>query len=462
MRMLLFVAALLALALSACGQNGEDDVFAWEQDAENPFYGESLTVAVFGCQRTPRLAQLYMDANPGVVIEVVQMVPIRYTLLQRDLSPELEIAREQLRTQLLGGQAPLLIQSSLVNWQHRDFFVDWMPLIEAHPGFTDEAWFMEAFCAMAEYDGFLLAFPTGISYFYFSANSTVPGLAEEFAGRDSISMSGLIALYEAFGGLDSGLSMIPSNIPPWYEKWFSADFIDFQSGHVNFQSPEFVALLETAGQISKPITDSMLSDIVSVFDAGGDLWEPLAAHFMFMLEYATVPLNFSLLDGESVFKNPVPFVDEHGRLLVEANDSDMWSLSRAATGIQQALALDFIRFAQDTTEPDVFAVQPAMVVAGLFHLNRARLEYHTGEGVIYWLRFRYDRLLAPMDETLERKLERIAKNLEREMTGLPVVPQGFLDFFDETLEYLRLGFITSHEAAARLQNRAALQIMEGN
>ena len=51
-------------------------------------------------------------------------------------------------------------------------------------------------------------------------------------------MQQMIEIYHAFGGLDSGLHMASTDIGN--SLWFSEEFVDFETGFVNFTSPAFI------------------------------------------------------------------------------------------------------------------------------------------------------------------------------------------------------------------------------
>ena len=125
----LVVAAFLALGLAACGGGAAEDVeiIIWDRDAtdENPFYGETLTIASWSVrvQRLRSYARLYMLANPGVTIEVVDMGQTRAIAETT--------GREQIGIQLMAGLAPDMFDATLVDYllpSVQNMMVDWRPL----------------------------------------------------------------------------------------------------------------------------------------------------------------------------------------------------------------------------------------------------------------------------------------------------------------------------------------------
>ena len=159
------------------------------------------------------------------------------------------MAKDRMSVRLMAGEAPMLIECMVVNWRNQSLFADCLPLIEANPRFTDEEWIMDAFCALVNGNGALLAFPTHINYSLASANSKIPKLYDLLEGIDTITFDDLLMHYISSGGLDSGLSLMTPNAAILDLLWFSEAFIDFDSGFVNFQSPEFVERLKKASEI---------------------------------------------------------------------------------------------------------------------------------------------------------------------------------------------------------------------
>ena len=447
MKQLLVLVAMLAF--TACSGRVDDHIFIWDESMENPFYGETLAIAATGRDPMGRLASLYMSKNPGVNIEVI------------DKGFEIDHIREQVRVQLMAGQGPMLLESRFVSLHgRRDFFVDWMPLIEAHPGFTDETWRMDVFYALAS-DGQLFAFPESVAFSTYSANQNVPGLSEAFASMDSISARGMIDIYNNFGGIDSGLSMNQVFSVGMHMLLFSREFVDFENGFVNFLNPDYIAMLEETSQAMKRLPASVIYEM----ERGGDWLLLMAEYFMFHVNMSPYRLVASdIFYGYSGFENPVTLVDDSGKLVIFP--LEQWVLSAKSSAAQRALALDFIRFTQDFTNADVVQIHETSQTVRHFNtLNRSRFEHSIErflDDSIIFRSFEDRHLRKSRDVALDYVIQYVNHAMSRPMIGVQFVPDRILTFFRETLDSLNLGLISPHEAATMLQNRVTLEILEGN
>ena len=438
----------LLLVLVACGGRQDNDVFIWDENLENPFYGVTLTVAVTQREPMQRFARLYMDENPGVEIEIIVK------------GFEIDHIREQIGVQLMAGQGPKLMSASFVNQKRSDFFVDWIPLIEAHPGFTDDKWRMEVFDALAV-NGQLFAFPETVAFFTYSANINVPELSKALAYMESISPKEMIEIFHRFGGAILGLSMNQTYSLGMHMLLFSRDFVDFDEGIVNFTDPEYIAMLEEISQITKHLPASVLGEM----ESGGNWMPLLAEYFMFNVNMSPYRLaSHDVFYGYLGFVNPLPLVNENGELVILP--FEQWVLSAKSCTKQRALALDFMRFTQDFTNESVVRIhETSQTVRHINTLNRSRFEHNIErflDDIILIRSIEDNRLRKPRDETLDYLIQYVNHAMSRPMSGIQTFPERIGQFFRETLDSLRLGIITPLEAATMLQNRVKLEILEGN
>ena len=442
----LMILALLLL-LTACTDRSDDDIFIWDESVENPFYGETLTVAVMYRDPMWRFINLFEQDNPGVEIELIV------------LGTDFEAVRERLGVQLMAGESPMLMESFFVNMRNLGMFVDWMPLMEAHPSFNDDEWFMDAFHTLAV-DGRLFAFPTTFVYRSNSGNINVPGLVDLLRQMDSITKQEIIEIYHAFGGLDSGLHMASTDIGK--SVWFSEEFVDFETGFVNFTSPAFLGLLEMASEIMKPVPDSVLDEFTRT---GG--WDDLSAnYYMFDIGHFCHVRGSDILYGDMDFSGRLPLVSEDGELFIIPSMYQRWVLSAAATKTQRALALDFIRFTQDVTDIRIRSIFDGReyLIGGEVQINRARFDHCLRRDMDSSLRgvTRHRDLRMSIDDTLDYLIDQVKRELDRPMVAEPIVPEGIVAFLNGILDDLNLGIVSPHEAATALQNRVMLEILEGN
>ena len=153
----------------------------------------------------------YMHRNQGVQIEV-EMMGRPYASVE-EYPAELAFVQDQMRIRLMAGQVPLLISNRLLSNDGKGYFADWLPLLEAHPGFTDDEWFMSAYRHLANDNGKLTRLPEFIGFLNVSANTKIPGLTERLSVAGSITWDEIIALYHEFGGPESGLDMLAHSYP---------------------------------------------------------------------------------------------------------------------------------------------------------------------------------------------------------------------------------------------------------
>ena len=450
---------VLVVLLTACGGRSVDELFVWDESVENPFYGETLTIYATDDDILPRFARLYMAANPGVNIEIIES---GVTMFAMGSIPDFTPNVERLRTRLLAGQAPILMDTRFTGPIRDGFFADFMPLIEAHPGFNDDEWFMDVFHTLSNDAGQLFFFPEAISFIYYAANVNVPGLSDKLAGKTTISSSGMLGIYQALGGRESGLYMREAQIYSAYQVWFTRDFINLAEEHFDFTSDEFIELLGKTSQIMRPKPPHVIETMLELGD-----WELLMArYFMFSGMFSPNILHeLGLTEREVSFVNPLPFVSEDGELFI-FNVGTSWSLNAGASPIEQALALDFLRFMQDTTNSavaDTHENLPTMML-GPKPVNRDHFRQSLDlqlDRTIRWGRHNYP-LRYTASETIDYIHNRTLDIMNLPMASVQFIPQPILRAFDGIYEELSLGLITPHEAAHRLQNVAVLVVLEDN
>ena len=407
-----------------------------------------------------RLAFLYMRNNPGAEINIIQRgSPSRNAWQLRD---EVDMIREQLGIQMMAGLAPDVMEAFLINTRNRDFFADWMPLINAHPRFNNDEWFMEAFHAAVD-GGELLVFPEKIHFSYISGNTSIPGLTDELALRETISIKDMILLYNMFGGLDSGLHMHNSNSIIAHTLWFSQNFLDWDSSFVNFANPEFISLIENTSQIMMP----MPATVTAIFGSQATnvpITTLMSIYFMF---YSSLPYDittFGLFTYETGFDNALLFVNEYGKMYISLTGG--FVMSSQTTSIQQALALDFLRFTQDHTVDEVREINESaqFFTVGPVPINRSKFESHSRFVLSHTVEnaARDGRLRKTQAETIRFHMDRLTYAMTRPMVRVPIAPMSIAAFFDDLRHSLNLGLISPHEAATRMQNRVMLEILEGN
>ena len=335
----MLMAVVMAFGLVGFAAAEHEAPFAWPKsfEGQNPFYGETITVAVpWMPEFFTGFAQEYQWRNPGVTIEIIYL-------------DDIYSAREQIGLDLIAGNAPTLIMGNLVDYHHpmvRPLFVDWLPIIYADPNFNEEDWFMNVFEALTR-DGRLMGFPIsyhGAGSSFIVANSTIPGLAEEMAGRQSISFNEMMEIHSRISPtLDTTMYMersfdvltaVTDNIDR---------FLDFETGRVEFSSPEFINLITQAREITGPGRNFGASQLFNWYEAGNrQVTATLAQQYLFRKISLLDIDNFGVFEEDLIFVNPLPYTNDRGELLIAPQQTMV--LSADASNTQQALAMDFIRF----------------------------------------------------------------------------------------------------------------------
>ena len=195
-------------------------------------------------------------------------------------------------------------------------------------------------------------------------------------------------------------------------------------------------------------------------------WEPnfdrqrfLAEHFMFAEVRGTwdFDMHGPFLEN-SYFGRPLPLVNSQGELYTLLNPD--WALSRNATPIQQALALEFMFFMQGSRNPDFHLIMNSPSSAGFvpyrgqIPITRDGFEQESRRQLRNINARHTSNLRYGMNDSIEMFVERMYANINRPFASRPYVPAALRTFWHETLEDARQGLISPHEAALRLQDYA--------
>ena len=470
----LTLATLTVIFFAACGGN-ERGVFVWPEgidDERSPFYGETLTIGVFWEAGTmERLAGWYMSMNPGATIEIVDMNPeIRYRI---NPATDLENAREEINLRLMGGTAPLLIESLLVDYFNpatEPFFLDWLPVIEANPYFYKEYWFMHVFDAMSA-GGSLMGFPMSFDLpngpSYFTINNTAPGLTSEFSGRQSISVAEMMEIHARFSGDLPSLQFLSRDFDVLMAVENSLNkFLDIKTERVEFDTPEFIHFITHARDITNPDR--------SIGSAFEPTWHDITCRdcmsdhsrlYMFRRILSVSYESFGIFDDSLYFAYPLPFTSRQGELLI--TPSRTFVLTAGASPAEQALAFDFLRFIleipnQDPEEYMLLHRWYSIIGGGTSSPHRSGLRF-AFEFVPNAANLQFNlsnwRLTDGWGEVREVLIDHNYATMEMPMrdTRYPTVLR---DVITGILHQFHDGQITAERAAFYLQNRVTLILME--
>ena len=464
----LIIVALAAIIMISCGEAEFEQPFVWPEsiDGQNPFYGETLTIgAYFYAEWLDRFARAYRRYYPGVTIEIINLSQDTDTVSIWDADPT--YVREQMGIQLMSGTAPVMIEDFLVDYLNPmtiPFFTDWFPVMEADPNFHEEKWLMNAFDALSR-NGRLIGFPMIYDFpfgnSYFTINSTIPGLVEEFAGRQYISLSEMMEIHSRISAAITRPVYMTRDFDVLMAVESSIDdFFDFETGRVEFNTPEFISFIAHARELTSPGREFNPVSMPFWNEIGDRaLLASLSQRYMFHRVWTVNYESFGIFDEDLFFTNPLPYANQHGELMITPWQT--FVLNADASHAQQALALDFLRFILEAPDRDSLRLLHFNTVASPFRgSTRTAFEYQPN---FYQHRFR-ELGWRPIDNSwthaFEIMIARTQATQEMPMRDARYAPDVIRNAVREILHQFHDGLITAEQAANDLQNRVTLIIME--
>ena len=333
---------LLLAALASCGAADVDEAIQINWEAENPFYGETLTVGIvmeYGVNHAA-FARAYMLANPGTTIEI-----INYGAFFRN-SQIRENIMTQVGMQMMTGTAPDLMVGLLADYRNLNtaqLLADWSPVMDAHPGFIEDDWDMNFFNAMSV-NGRLHAFPSDYSFNYIVANSQVPGLVEAFSQFDEISFMDMVELHRQFAPQDGSMFLYNEMNVSHVVRVRLHDFLDLENGFVDFNNQDFIDLITWANDNTPPRSIWRNTNVAYQENLATTRETELflARHYLFRNIQDYFFEYFPVLEADTIFLNPKLLVDADRNLVSWVMHEHV--LNAGATPAQQLLALDFMMF----------------------------------------------------------------------------------------------------------------------
>jgi len=458
------------LFLAACGGTIEDttELIIWDRETqtENPFYGETLTIATMTprAERLRNFARWYMVSNPGVTIEVTT-----YGTTWEEVEGA---GRDRLGVELMAGMGPDMIDHVLLDYLlHgvQNMMVDWRPYMDADPDFIEEKWFMNIFDAAAV-DGKNYVFPTQVLPRFVGFNQTLPGMYEATAGLDRITLSDAFVLHQRyghddmafqaqFGGAGWGVGTFA------YLTFNLHRFFNLEEGFVDFNNQEFIDLLAEAKSTLDPQRDDFQQYIARRSPVGNEV---LAERYSTAFVLHNAFELFPIFENDNPFTNFVPVADDTGRVTAGINVG--YLLSAGTSAEQRGLAWDFLKFmatVDDIDPEDGISVRHGQFVHTMgVHTNRGlsdytiRVAYPTEIGRFYtgmrtgWV------LAQSLPETSEIIIEHLNNWAEMPMTDIRVTPWVVEDAISEVFTRFENGMITAEQAAQDLHNMLTLVMME--
>ena len=435
------------------------------QDEASPFYGERLTIltldqATLNAMRGT--ASLLMRDNPGAEVELAFM------------DGEPDDVRERLNVQLMAGAAPMLIQSIITEYpslRNRNFFVDWLPLMEAHPGFREEEWFMHIFRGLA-IDGALYGFTNSISYHYVVANNRVPGLVDALYGRGTLSLNEMLAIFNEKNDPQNPMYMMNMFNPlnAFLVFFGMKNFFDYDAEFVNFNNQDFMDFMENALAVSNLNPDM---NLISLSQFGNKDFDQMLSYFYFFRPIWPGQLEYlGAFSDEMPFSVPLLLSDDDGNVIINSQNHMSWLLNSGTTPTERALAMEFmLAFAAVDADERATHASP-FYLSGQWTLFTSHPTKRIFEAPI--TRHRFAGLFVSsiysgftrvdgksLYETMNIIYPQIAAVGEMPMTRGFHASSAATDAISELImEHQLHGTLSLHELARDLQNRVALILLE--
>jgi len=453
---MLMITAVLSLSLVSCGRETEEEKIAEAVAETQPhtpglplgptpppppleeLEGETLTIAVLFRNTHEDFFRAFRRANPHITVEVI------------DFAGDWDRAREQISVMLMTGTAPTVIDSAIIDHMDpstRRFLTDWFPAMRADPNFYEGDFFMNVFHA-ASINGRLYDLPLRFAHRPVMANSTIPGLTEALAERETITMSELMELHSQ---ADTHL-YFDRNFDIMYSVTYHIHyFFDFETGFVDFNNQQFIDMITHARALTNPTKP--FGWIV-----GGGFTSPedeaaWGQTYLFQFDMSNLfqyDLNFR---EDFIFQNPTRITNNQGELMITS-----WSgfaLNAQATEREQALAWHYVNFTMAPENQRFVTMFP--VRRDTFRMGVEADLNSTVQGL--------NRMGFQLDEPLHVQRERIIGEyealFEMPMASMTYAPRVIeMDIIFEVLGQFNDGLITAEQAALYLQNRVTLAMME--
>jgi len=457
------IAMLLVLALvftaGACsfGDETEQSSPDYIEQIVNPdrslFYGETITIATSWVPIMNEFAFRYMEANPGVRIDLISYFEAAGGVAGHSDPYDFSQPRLEIGTQLMAGSAPTLIDAVLADpFDPRQaiYFFDLYLLMDTDPNFNEEDWFMNVFHAFSINDQ-LFHFPFQMIYTPVVANSTISGLLEAMSDkRQGVTMSDLMELHRDFS----------INHPHLLEEYFTSEmllqyyigrFVDVETGRVDF-GEEFIDLITYAESITCPDFTRRWRN--TTFQANSEIRksERYLFHFYSTWQYH----HFHDQDGERPFASITPLVNGRGEMLIDSNFSFNYLLNANATPIQKAIAWDFLMFVmQHENQATRSHIMMPVPNRNTFY-NMARemiLGLHEEQILHTWFPGTSEEHAADVIGTM-------TKFQEMPLRSISVLPRMINEIIEENMTLFHDGLLSAEQVAQNLQDQITLALME--
>jgi len=455
------ISLIITIATVGCSFGADNEMLSSEyaEQIVNPdrslFYGETIRIAVQYPFFIQPFVFRYMEANPGVRIEV-----IRHATGEFEPDADWDQVRMEVGTQLMAGSAPTLIDFYLADpFDPRQavFFDDLYKLMDADPDFNEEDWFMNVFHAF-EIDNRLYHFPLNFWHGPVLANRGIEGLSEAMvAYNDGITLSELMQLSSYFTERYPQYYLEQHFSSRWIMQLMSEQFIDMEVGSVDF-GEEFIDLIIYADSITCSNINSVWWTLGgnAVYNSLQD--QMMSERYLFHLD--TIFWFWYWLDFyEDIhsFASMTALTNDRGELLIHSPNNFL--LNANATTIEKAIAWDFLmfimqpeNFSHDSFPPWDLQPPNRSLFNRVIHENMYHFLNH-GDPIFSWFPGTYY-------EATEGIITRMTSFFEMPMQVTSAYPRIIDNIIEENMRLFHEGLLSAEQTAQNLQNQITLVLME--
>ena len=475
MRRLICILAVSAMLIFASCAPGDDIEPRYFFEDRSLLYGESLTITV------PTLDAVYITRLLGAISALEQEledynVTVNLNVIN-DTTPELSNFAQHLSIQVMAGTLEGLVMlvngwcwwgQSGMDWRNPEvsrFFADMWPVLRADPEFNNDNFVYRIFEAFTLGDGSLRVIPEAIFLSSLRANRTIPGLEDSFLTFESVTIDDLHELHDRYVVDDTHYMFFWYN-PLHVASVLASDFLDMDNMAASFDSARFVDLMTHAFELTNPAPNF---DLANTWIGDHGIVQPEALHAAFYAFMFASPLDQAnelvlLAEHTSLFSRPIPFTNSDGELLI--HPFMPFAMSAASSNAERVLAWKFIKYFSSVERFSVAENSGRLHISRpMTHRNiyrRVNEWYFGGEfGNVLTRRTGFT-LDLPEDEAREKVMDFYRKVSNMPMALRYPYPRAILNAIISAAESIRDGVVHPSQAAADLQNRVMLIMMEGN
>lgn len=330
------------------------------------------------------------------------------------------------------------------DYANKGLFTDIYPFIDTDPD-IDRSDLFQAPLKAAETDGHLYRAFSGFSIFTIVGNPSVLGTGmgwnlDEFEAVMDANPEADIPLGEGYRPINFFRNTVLAS---------KNDFIDWETGSCNFDSPEFLQLLESANKIPGSNAPG-----ISLQTSGDSEEEPFnVSNGRMIMKVDTVGhitdlLNYKRIFGEDFIFKGLPNRERNGHMLYNIQNP----LAIIDSSLRKNAAWDFVRITLDK-DWQLYYASGVETATGVFLLNQDAFE----DGVNEYMKQDASMYQLPAQEDLDMAIE-----LVNSVSTLWDFGDALINIISEEASDYFSGTKSAEETARIIQNRASTYLEERN